>query len=321
MKAYNLGIVRSLIMLKKNDVLTLGDLCVDLIMIDDDIIPEFGQKEKLINNYSLEMGGSCSIFACQLGKLGVKTAIVGTVGNDQFGELILSCLNHSGVTLDYVKKDINIKTGLSLALTNGNDRAILTYNGTIDAVTIEDVSDELLNSVRHLHIGSYFLMKKMQHFYRDIILKLKENGATISLDTNWDPEEKWGSGLWDILPLIDVFLPNENEIMAITKTNNIGDAIEKLINIIPIIAVKKGKDGAVVYTKNNKYYGSAINVKKVDSIGAGDSFDAGFLYGYLSGKELQQCVQIGCICGSLNTRMAGGTRSQPTFEELTSYLK
>ena len=306
---------------KKIDVLAFGDLCVDLILSGKDIVPEFGQKEKLIDSYSLEMGGSCSIFACQTGKLGLNTAVVGRVGPDQFGRLIINTLRDSGVSVDYIKTDDRQKTGITIALNAVDDRGMLTYTGTIDGVEIEDISDGLLKSVRHLHIGSYFLMKKLQPHYPEIVRKLKAYGATISLDTNWDPEEKWDSGIWKIMPYVDVFFPNENEAMALTNENSAEKAIEKLKKIIPVLAVKRGKDGAVVYANGKIYYSPSIDVEKTDAVGAGDSFDGGFIYGYLTGESIEKCAQLGCICGSLNTRMEGGTKGQPALNEVMQYCK
>jgi len=308
------------LMEKKYDVLTFGDLCVDLIINGRDVVPEFGQKEKLVEDYFLEMGGSCSIFACQAAKLGLRAAIVGKLGKDQYGKLIYDTLKDAGVSTDYIVFDENLKTGLSVALNKVDDRAILTYNGTIDEVGPEDISDELLRSTRHLHIGSYFLMKKIQPHYPSIIKKLKEAGATISLDTNWDPEEKWASGLHDILPLVDIIFPNDNEAKAITGESDTDNAIMKLREIIPIVVVKKGKDGAVAYKDDKVYAAPAIDVPKKDAVGAGDSFDGGFLYGFLSGKSIEECLRIGNICGSLNVRCVGGTKGQPRLDEVLKYL-
>jgi len=305
---------------KKYDILTFGDLCVDLIINGKDVVPEFGQKEKLVEDYFLEMGGSCSIFACQAAKLGLRTAIVGKLGKDQFGRLIYDTLKDAGVSTEHIIFDENLKTGLSLALNIVDDRAILTYNGTIDEVGPENISDELLQSTRHLHIGSYFLMKKIQPHYPSIIKKLKEAGATISLDTNWDPEEKWDSGLRDILPLVDIIFPNDNEAKAITGENDAEIAVKKLREIIPIVVVKKGKDGAVAYQGDKFYATQAIDVPKKDAVGAGDSFDGGFLYGFLSGKSIEECLKIGNICGSLNIRCVGGTKGQPRLDEMLRYF-
>lgn len=308
-------------MKKQIDVLTFGDLCVDLIIDCSGAIPEFGQKEKFIGDYSLDMGGSASIFACQVGKLKLNTAVVGTVGKDQFGTLICSTLEESGVSIDHIKRDDQCKTGMSVVLNNKDDRAILTYDGTIDRVERSDISEEFLKSIRHFHIGSYFLMQKIQPHYPEILKKLKEYGATISLDTNWDPEEKWDSGLWDIMPYVDVFFPNENEAMAITRESSIEKAIDRLKSIVPVIAVKKGRKGAVVYSRGNMYIVPALDVEAIDAVGAGDTFDGGFIYGMLKGYSIEMCAKIGCICGSLNTRMTGGVKGQPRLEEMLAYIK
>lgn len=306
---------------KKFDVLTFGDLCVDMIINGKDVSPEFGQNEKLVEDYSIEMGGSCSIFACQAAKLNLKTAIVGKIGNDEFGRKVHDSLVDAGVYTDYVKVNSNLKTGVSLALNNENDRAILTYVGTIDAVDIEDITDDMLKNVRHLHIGSYFLMKRIQKYYPGIIKSLKSYNATISLDTNWDPDEEWDSGIWDILPYIDIFFPNIKEAMAITKKNSAVEAIDELKKIIPIVAVKQGAEGAVVHSQGKTYYANSLKSTVVDAIGAGDTFDAGFIYGFLTGKTIEECAKIACICGSLNVRKAGGINGQPRIEELNKFLK
>lgn len=307
-------------MLKRYGVLTVGDLCVDFIIKGSDVKPEFGQKEKLFDDYWLEMGGSCSIFAAQAGKLGLETAIIGKVGNDMFGDLIYRTLEQSGVNVSYIERLSELKTGVSMALVDANDRAILTNTASIDTVSIEDIPGDLLSDARHLHIGSYFLLKKIQPFYRDILKEMKKHGTTVSLDTNWDPDEEWDSGIWDIMPYVDIFLPNETEMKSITKTDSIEKAIEQLKNYVQIIAVKKGENGATVYSKNETIDIPALKVSSADAIGAGDSFDAGFVFGFLSGKNLEECGRIGCICGSLNTRAYGGTGGQPGIDELLRYL-
>lgn len=300
----------------KYDILAFGDICADLIISGSDVVPEFGQKEKLVDDYSLEMGGSCTIFACQAAKLGLRTVVAGKTGNDRFGDVVKDTLAKAGVSLEYIKTVNDIKTGISISLNNGNDRAILTCNGTIDAMGPEDIDYELLKSVRHLHIGSYFLMKKLQPCYAEIIKMIKEYGGTISLDTNWDPEENWDSGVMEVIRQVDVIFPNENEAMAITKEADAQKAIQKLKEMVPVVAVKLGKDGAVAYYNGTTVHVPAIDVVKVDAVGAGDSFDGGFLYGYLNGMSIEDCLKYGCICGSLNTRAAGGTKGQPKLNEL-----
>ncbi len=306
--------------MKKYDVLVFGDVCVDLILSGGDVVPEFGQKEKLIGDYSLEMGGSNTIFACQAAKLGLKTVVVGRAGKDQFGDLVCRTLQEAGVSLDCISRTDDVKTGVTVAMSTGEDRAMLTYIGTIDAIEPGAVDDALLDSVRHLHIGSYFLIKKLQPHYPAWIRRLKENGATISLDTNWDPEEKWESGVWDIIPLLDMIFPNDNEAMALTGESTAEKAIARLCEIVPIVAVKKGKDGATIHARGHVFDVPALDVVKMDAVGAGDSFDAGFVFGFLAGMQAEQSARAGCICGSLSTGAAGGTKGQPRLEEMMKYM-
>lgn len=304
---------------KEIDVLTFGDVCVDLILSGKDVVPEFGQTEKLIDGYSLELGGSCCIFASQTAKLGLKTVLVGKVGRDQFGKFVMDTFKDVGIETDNIIVTEKEKTGISIALNKGHDRAILTYNGTIDALGIEDINEELLKKTRHLHIGSYFLMKKLQPHYPEIIRKIKSYGATVSLDTNWDPENKWERGLWDIIPLVDMIFLNENEAMAITKCDDLTAAIEKLRKLVPAVVIKQGENGAQLFSDEGAYASKAIEGPVADTVGAGDSFDGGFVYGFLTGKTKKECLDIGSICGSLNTRQYGGVKGQPLLKELLQF--
>ncbi|MCJ7701787.1 MAG: carbohydrate kinase family protein, partial [Anaerolineales bacterium] len=179
--------------IKQYDIITFGDMCVDLIVTGEDVIPEFGQVEKLVGDYELEMGGSCNIFACQAAKLGLNVGILGRVGDDDFGRLIIRRLDESGVDTRHVIVDPDIKTGLGVALCRDNDRAILTYLGSLNAVYPEDITDEFLASARHLHHGSFFLHANLRPAIPEIFQRARDLQLTTSLDTNWDPEEVWNS--------------------------------------------------------------------------------------------------------------------------------
>ncbi|MEX2754854.1 MAG: carbohydrate kinase family protein [Candidatus Sigynarchaeota archaeon] len=300
----------------------MGDCCVDLILSGGSVVPEFGQKEKIVDNYFLEMGGSCTIFACQAAKLGLKTAVIGKVGDDPFGDLILQRLSGAGVDISHVTRDKGVKTGITVVMNTGLDRAMLTYTGTIDVIGREDVADDMLASTRHLHVGSYFLMNRIRPHYPAIIEAVKASGATVSVDTNWDPAEQWDGGLKRLLPLVDILMPNENEAMAIAGTTTVDAAITVLRKVIPILVVKRGKDGATVHAKGEDHAVTAAKVKAiVDTVGSGDSFDAGFVYGYLNAMPLVECARIGSMCGSIKTRAAGGIAGQVTLAELEKLMK
>ena len=301
---------------KDFDVITALDTCVDFLVNCGDTEPEFGQKEKLIDGYALEMGGSACIFACQCAKLGLKTAGVGMVGSDYMGDIVMNSLNNSGVDTSFVRKSPDAKTGLGVLLTKNNgDRSILTYMGTIDKVKSEWLN-VLLPRTKHLHICSYFLHRGLQQGYKDIVRIAKKHNVTISLDTNWDPDENWDSGINDILPYVDIFLPNENELLYLARQKNVSDALRHLGNIVPIIALKCGENGAHVYHKGNVIKMDALKVSAVDTVGAGDSFNGGFIYGFLSKLPIEECLRVGIICGSQSVRKAGGISGQPDLSDM-----
>ncbi len=301
---------------RKYDVLCALDTCVDVLVQCGQVVPEFGQKEQLIEGYEMELGGSNGIFGCQAAKLGLQVAGIGVVGGDFFGSFVREKLKEAGVDITYLQENIEKKTALGITLCRDDgDRGILTYLGTLDEVEPWQMSDELLLQARHLHIGSYYLMGKIRRGSQDLVRRAKSLGLTVSLDTNWDPEEKWGEELWELLPMIDVFLPNDTEIQAITKEKNLSRAMEMLGRQVPVVAVKCGGQGARAYSRGQWYTVESSSVPVVDTVGAGDSFDGGFLYGYLNGRNIKECLQIGCFCGSHNVTKAGGVAGQPTLEQ------
>lgn len=299
------------------DLLTIGDLCVDLILSGGDVVPQFGQVEKLVGDYTLEMGGSCSIFACQAAKMGMKVAILGRVGRDAFGELIMARLTEAGVDTCFVTVDPTLKTGLGIALCKDNDRAILTYSGTITAIQPADITDELLASARHLHHGSYFLHTQLRPAIPDIFARARQLGLTISLDTNWDPDDRW-AGVADLLPLVDVFLPNELEALRVAAgEQKLPAAISHLHRLgARLTAIKRGADGALVSDSSQTISQKVEPVLGGDSIGAGDSFDAGFLSAWLRQLPLEECLRIGCACGSAVAAQIGGVAGQPKWDDI-----
>jgi sugar/nucleoside kinase (ribokinase family) len=297
------------------DVITFGDMCVDLLVSGDDVVPRFGQVEQLVDDYTLEMGGSCCIFACQAAKLGLRAAIVGRVGSDGFGRLVLRRLQECGVDTSHVVVDHTLKTGLGIALCQGGDRAILTYLGSICALTDDDVTDTLLRSARHLHHGSFFLHTGLRQHVPDILRRARMLGLSTSLDPNWDPDEQWNSTLIEALPLVDVFMPNEQEACHISDCTDLVQAVSWLrARGTSTLVAKLGPEGARLYDDEGTCARGVTLAEGGDSVGAGDSFDAGFLAGWLRGMSRERCLAIACACGQSVAGAIGGLRGQPTWE-------
>jgi sugar/nucleoside kinase (ribokinase family) len=177
------------------------------------------------------------------------------------------------------------------------------------------VSGELLASSRHLHVASYFLQTALQPGLADLFRRAKAAGLTTSLDTNWDPDERWDSGLADTYRYIDVLLPNEQEAMHLGKARDWRTGALTLAANGPIVVVKRGANGAVLIQDEESFEVEAPRAKVLDTTGAGDSFNAGFLYGFLRGWSPMRSLQLAVACGTLSTRAVGGTEGQPTLEE------
>lgn len=305
---------------KPFEVLTPADLCADLLLWGGGVVPEFGQKEKIVDGYLLELGGSCSIFACQTAKLGLQTAVLGRVGRDALGDLVLTRLAQAGVDARWVKRSPDLATGLGVALCTGDDRAILTYPGSLAALEPADLTEAVLGSARHLHIGSYFLQSGLRPAMPEILRRARNLGLSISLDPNWDPAEEW-RGLDEILPMVDLFLPNETEFTALTGCADLEAGLRRLAERVPVVAVKRGSRGAVACKQGTLYECQALRVDLVDAVGAGDCFDAGVVHGFLRGATVTEMLRQGCICGAYSLTRRGGILGQTHLAGMAALLE
>ncbi len=301
------------------DLLVAGEINADLILTGEDLQPRFGQAEILAEHASLTIGSSSAILACGAARLGLSVALVGVVGDDLFGGFMLRSLGNRNVDVSEAIIDPHLETGLTVILNRRADRAIITYLGAIYALQAEQVSDELLGKARHLHISSYFLQTTLQPGLPGLFRRARALNLSTSLDTNWDPSEKW-LGVDALLPWVDVFLPNRAEILALTQAGSVEDAMAQLCRQDLTVAVKMGAQEALAQHGSQVARCPALPVEVIDTVGAGDSFDAGFLYGYLQDWELQRCLQLAVACGSLSTRSLGGVAAQPTLSEAIQYV-
>jgi len=293
---------------KKNDVLAIGELNVDLILNQIDGFPEIG-KEKMAGSMLLTLGSSTAIFAANLSSLGAKVGFVGKIGCDIFGELVKQRLKEKGIDISCLIEDNNTATGATIAMNYDEDRAMVTFPGAMEYLTIDDVTNEMLLTARHIHFSSFFFQPGIRNDVHILFQRAKELGLTTSLDVQWDPSEQWDFDYKKILPFVDIFLPNEAEFMNIAKTDNFEDALKKLEPYLNTVIVKKGVEGSIMRSSNGEISlkPAYLNADVVDAIGAGDSFNAGFIYKYISGCNINECQDFGSITGALNTTAAGGT--------------
>ncbi len=298
------------------DLLVIGDCNPDLVLSGEDVEPAFGQVERVIDEARLEIGGSATLTACAATRLGLRTALVSVVGEDLFGHFMLDALAERGVETRWCVLDPRTPTGLTVILARPDgDRAILTVPGTLATVGAEHVPVEALRAARHVHAGGYFLLPRLQAGLAEIFQAARAAGASSSLDTGWDPTERWGGELAAVLAQTDWFFPNAQEARLIAGVSDLEDATGKLAAEGRGVVAKLGNEGALARRGVERARAQAPRVDVVDTVGAGDCFAAGFLAGQLAGMELDRALELACACGALSTRFAGGTAGQPTLTE------
>ncbi len=299
------------------DVVVLGDCNPDLVLSGERIEPAFGQVERVVEGAELTIGGSGGIMAAGAARLGLRTAFVGVIGDDLFGSFMRDALAQRGVDTNAIVVDASASTGVTVILSRPGDRAILTFPGTIAALSADGVIPDLVARTRHLHVASYFLQTSLIPGLARLFGQARDAGASTSIDPNWDPSECWDGGLRAVLAVTDLFLPNAEEATRIAGRADPADAARALARLGPVVAVKLGAEGALAATADGELVRAAVpaDTEPVDTVGAGDSFDAGVLAGLLSGWSLERALTLGCACGALSTRAVGGTTAQPTLEE------
>lgn len=302
------------------DLLVLGDANPDLVLHGGDVTPAFGQAERVVDTGTLTVGGSGAIMACAAAKLGLRVGFAGVVGDDPFGRFMQDELGARGVDVRGITVDEHRPTGITVVLSRGEDRAIITALGTIGDLRRDLVDPELLSSARHVHVSSYFLQRSLLADLPSLFAEVHAAGTSTSIDPNWDPEERWDGDVLNLLTVTDLFLPNSAEARAITGIDDIDVAAESLAGRGGIVAIKFGDGGGMVVRGEVATRVPGIQVAVTDTTGAGDTFDAGFIAGHLAGWPLERCLALANICGGLSTRAAGGVAAQPTMEEALERL-
>ena len=303
------------------EVTIAGELNLDLILygLPADLPPE---RELLAERMALTLGSSSAIVAHNLSALGCRVGFASRIGDDPLGEIALQRLASGGVDTSGVRRTAGgNKTGLTVILQRQRLRNILTYPGTIFDLTLADLDFAYLADARHFHLSSFYLQRSLRPQAAELFRIAKAKGMTISLDPNDDPDDKWEGGLMDALQFVDVFLPNERELLRVAKTDDLETALSRLAERVPVVVVKMGERGAMAQRGKERIHSPAVKAEFVDPVGAGDSFDAGFLSQYVRGADLSTCLAWGNVAGALSTTQAGGTEAFRDPSAVQSFLR
>jgi sugar/nucleoside kinase (ribokinase family) len=301
-------------------VAVIGELNVDLVATGLSTLPKLGH-EILAADFQVALGSASAIFACGMAKFGFAVTFISKVGKDDFGEFCLDALKKSGVITSRVRVEADVKTGVTICLSTPEDRAMVTYLGAISQLEYAELSVPLLRGHRHLHMTSYFLQERLQPSFPRILKQARQMGLTTSFDPNSDPSRKWADDIWKVFAQTDVLFMNEPEALELTRRKNVRLALKQLGESIRCVVIKLGAKGAIAVKDGAITSAPGFIVEALDTTGAGDSFDAGFISGYVEGKAVEDCLQIGNACGALSTLKAGGTAAQPNRVAVRKFLR
>jgi sugar/nucleoside kinase (ribokinase family) len=300
-------------------VLVAGEINPDLILQGYRSFPAPG-KEVLVDDFVMTLGSASAICAMGLARLGRPVGFTGKVGADPWGDYCLETMAAAGIDVTRVHRDRDLKTGVTVSISSPRDRALVSFLGAMGALAGEDLPDGVFAGFGHLHVSSYFLQEKLRPSLRDVFSRARRRGLTTSVDPGFDPTERWGKDLLEALSEADVFLPNEVELAALSGTSDVEQALARLDNGHTRIVAKLGAKGCVAREGGRLLRAEALPVQPVDTTGAGDSFNAGFLHAWLDGRPLAECLRWGAACGSLSTRGVGGSGRQADAREVEALL-
>ena len=303
---------------KQWDLFVYGDINMDLMVPGITQLPEPG-TEQLIPEMPCFVGGGAALFAMGAAKLGCRTVFQGAVGRDAYGTFIRTALKRAGVD-DALLEEAACPTGISLCFTGEKDRCFITYPGTNDGLSLEKIRLDAVRQARHVHITGY-AGEKNHDEYLQALKRLRTCGVTVSMDVGWDPEGSWNPEIFELFPFLDVMLMNETECLHYTGGADAEAGAKRIAEKAGMAVIKCGRKGSLLVQGQTVIRMPGIPVKVMDSTGAGDSFNAGFISAWLAGKPLATCLQTGNICGGLSTTALGGHTAFPDPETVSEQMR
>ncbi len=306
--------------MKRFEISVVGELNADLILygLPPALEPE---REHLATDFAITLGSSSAIFAHNISLLGSRVGFTSCIGGDPLGKFCVDRLRESGVDVSGVKTLPGKTTGVTVILPFGKQRQILTYLGTTLDLQLEHLDLNHLRSASHFHLSSFFLLRALRPRIPDLFSQMKKAGLTTSLDTNDDPEDLWADDVKAVLKNVDIFLPNEREASRLTGADNVREALDALSRLVPIVVIKCGPEGAMARRGKDQFLAPPLSVRPVDTVGAGDSFNAGFLHKFMLRANVEDCLVYGNAVAALSTTRSGGTEAFRDRQHLEAFLQ
>lgn len=305
---------------KKWDVYVYGDVNIDLVIPGVSKFPEPGQEDETEVMETM-VGGGAALFTLGLGKLGLHPVFQGSVGDDLYGRFILEEFAGRHVDTQLLEVSKTLKTGISISFTNEKDRSFLTMRGTNENLDISRASLDAVAQARHIHVTGY-AGSRNHDVYLAFLKEVKEKtDTTVSLDMGWDSSGEWKREVYELFPLVDVLFMNETEAIHYGRKDTAEEAGLSFAQHCPVVVIKLGAKGSVAFADGTCHRKERYRVNAVDTTGAGDSFNAGFIYGYLRGRSIPECLCCGNGCGALSVTALGGNAGFPDEEGLWAFIR
>jgi sugar/nucleoside kinase (ribokinase family) len=304
--------------LERYDILLLGDYFFDLIYTGLPAFPRLGCEV-----YSQDItttGGAMFITAAALSRLGARVGWAGQFGDDYYSQFVRDLALREGIDLTLVRTLDRPYRQVTTSLPFQGERAFATYCDPAPSDTYEYwLSTAQTAPYKHLHLGGLTDYEQLA----PLAEAARSRGATISMDCQDVPHLHNPRDWARLLGLVDIFMPNAREARLVTGMDDLKDALRQLMAWVDIAVIKDGENGAWVGQKYHRWQVPGIQAGTVvDTTGAGDCFNAGFLYAFIcEGQQLECCARYGNICGGLSVTGVGGATAAPTRAELGRWME
>lgn len=305
------------------EVTCLGILVADVVGKPIDTYPERGRLN-LVERMELHSGGCAANTGVSLAKIGIRTAVIGKVGKDGFGDFLVQVLQKHGIDTRGVKRDEREATSATMVMVHSDgERSFLHYIGANAALRLEDVDMDIVRQSKVLHVAGALVMPGIDgEPTADLLRRAKEMGVITSFDTVWNTNSGWMQTVKPCLPYVDYMIPSIEEAKMLTGKEDPEDIAQVFLDHgVKVVDLKMGERGCYIRTPEVKLAIPRYQVQAVDALGAGDAFAAGFLTGVVKGWDLEQTGRFANAVGALCVTALGATTGVRSLEETLEFMQ
>ncbi len=316
--------------MKKWDILIYGDANVDLLVQDIAALPPSGE-EHLVPSMPMCVGGGAANVLMGAAKLGLRTAFCGVLADDIHGRFVTEEMQKLSADTSLIRISDKHSTGISISFTNRENRCFLTLRGTNEELDVSMLTEDMMRQAGHIHLTGYAGSANHEEYKAILMLIHKMKETTVSMDVGWDDTGEWKKEIVELFPYIDVFFMNETEALHYSRKESVDEALQFFASFGRQVVIKIGSKGSVAGVRNmaegnlqdaviDIVQAGPFQVQAVDTTGAGDSFNAGFLYGFVKKASVEDCLTYGNACGALSVTALGGNTAFPDEAGLKAFI-